>query len=205
MRRLVFFSFLCAAGLAGAPPVAADPSPTVETFEWSTVTSRARLGVMVIGITPELRKHFGAAEDRGVLIGRVEPRSAAEAAGLEVGDLIVEVRGERVDSAPDVLSALAPVKQGDTVSLSVIRDRKPMTLTAKLTTPPSTGADATPPRWLDDWFRDMRRSFDRPGRPGRPDRADRSDRADRPSWLDELLRPWHDRGLPSGGGSTKST
>lgn len=194
MRRLS--SLLCAAGLAVAPlSAAADPSPTVETFEWSTVTSRARLGVMVIGITPELRKHFGAAEDRGVLIGRVEPKSAAEAAGLEVGDVIVEVRGQRVDSAPDVLSALAPIKQGDTVSLSVIRDRKPMTLTAKLTTPPSTGADATPPRWLDDWFRDMRRSF------GRPDRADR---ADGPTWLDELLRPWHDRGL-KGGGSTTST
>lgn len=198
MRRLSLL--LCVAGLAVAPlAAAADPSPTVETFEWSTVTSRARLGVMVIGITPELRKYFGAAEDRGVLIGRVEPKSAAEAAGFEVGDVIVEVRGQRVDSAPDVLSALAPVKQGDTVSVSVIRGGKPMTLTAKLTTPPSTGADAAPPRWLDDWFRDMRRSFDR------PDRADRADRTDRPSWLDELLRPWHDRGLPSGGGSTKST
>jgi membrane-associated protease RseP (regulator of RpoE activity) len=196
MRRLFSCFLLCAAALAGAPSAAAEPSPTVETFEWSTVTSRARLGVMVIGITPELRKHFGAAEDRGVLIGRVEPKSAAEAAGLEVGDVIVEVRGQRVDSAPDVLSALAPVKQGDTVSLSVIRDRKPMTLMAKLTTPPSTGADAAPPRWLDDWFRDMRRSFDGPGRP---------DRSDRPSWFDELLRPWHERGQPSTSGSTKST
>jgi membrane-associated protease RseP (regulator of RpoE activity) len=194
MRRLS--SLLCAAGLAVAPlSAAADPSPapTVETFEWSTVTSRARLGVMVIGITPELRKHFGAAEDRGVLVGRVEAKSAAEAAGLEVGDVIVEVRGQSVDSAPDVLSALAPAKQGDSVSIAVIRDGKPMTLTAKLTTPPSTGADAAPPRWLDDWFRDMRRDLGRP------------DRADRPSWIDELLRPWHDRGLKSGGGSTKST
>lgn len=157
MRRLS--SLLCAAGLAVAPlSAAADPAPSVETFEWSTMTGRARLGVMVIGITPELRKHFGAADDRGVLIGRVEPTSAAAAAGLQVGDVIVEVRGVTVDSAPDVLSALAPAKQGDTVAISVIRDRRPLTLQAKMTTPPP-GADAAPPRWLDDWLDDIRRRF----------------------------------------------
>ena len=209
MRRLV--SLLCAAGLAVAPlSAAADPSPnpapsppgpapTVETFEWSTVTSRARLGVMVIGITSELRKHFGAAADRGVLVGRVEPRSAAEAAGLRVGDVIVEVRGEGVDTAGDVISALATVKQNDSVSIGVIRDRKPLTLTAKLTSPPTAGTDVAPPRWLDDWFQDMRRHFDR------PDRSDRPDRPDRSTWLDELLRPWRGGGGKPGGASTTST
>jgi membrane-associated protease RseP (regulator of RpoE activity) len=205
MQRL--FSLLCAAGLAVAPLSAAadpsrnpspDPSPTVETFEWSTVTSRARLGVMVIGITSELRKHFGAAADRGVLVGRVEPRSAAEAAGLAVGDVIVEVRGQSVDTAGDVISALATVKQDDSVSIGVVRDRKPLTLTAKLTTPPSAGADVTPPRWLDDWWEDMRRHFGRPERFG-PDRSDRS------TWLDELLRPWRNGGPRPGSTPTTST
>ena len=182
MRRL--FPLLCAAGLAVASsPAAADQtppqSPTIETFEWSTMTSRGRLGVMVVGITPELRKHFGAAEDRGILVGRVEPKSAAEAAGLRVGDVIVDVGGTSVDSAGDVLSALAPVKQGETVSLGVIRDRKPLTLQAKLTSAP-TDANIVPPRWIDDWFDDMRRRFQQPDRP------------DRPGWFEEMLRPWRD-------------
>jgi len=195
MRRLT--SLLCAAGLAVAPRVAvADPSPDVETFEWSTVTSRARLGVMVVGITPELRKHFGAADNRGVLVGRVEPKSAAEAAGLEVGDLIVEVHGRAIDTAGDVISALAPVKQGDTVPISVIRDRKPMTLQAKLTTAPSTSADAPRPRWLDDWFDDMRHRFDRPDRSAKQPRW--------PDWVEDLLRPWHDRGPDRTKGSTRT-
>jgi membrane-associated protease RseP (regulator of RpoE activity) len=177
MRRL--FSVLCAAGLAVAPlSAAADhPSterPQAETFEWSMVSSHGRLGVMVIGITPELRKHLGAAEDRGVLIARVDPKSAAATAGLQVGDVIVEVRGRAVDSAGDVLSALAPAKQGDAVSITVVRDRKPLTLQAKLTTPPPD-PNAMHPRWLDEWLDGMRHRFQQP---------DRSD------WLDEMLRVW---------------
>jgi membrane-associated protease RseP (regulator of RpoE activity) len=198
MRRL--FPLLCAAGLAVAPlSAAADRSPSdhppadrpqIETFEWSTATDHARLGVMVIGITPELRKHFGAAEDRGVLIARVEPKSAAATAGLEVGDLIVEVRGHAVDSAGDVLSALAPAKQGDPVSIAVIRDRRPLTLQAKLTTPPPR-ATAAPPRWLDDWFDEMRHRFRNP------------------DWFEDMLPPFpspkpeQDRG--TGGESSTRT
>ncbi len=191
MRRL--FPLLCAAGLAVAPSPAAAEPPEVETFEWSSMTSRARLGVMVIGITPELREHFGAAEDRGVLVGQVAPKSAAEAAGLQVGDVLVEVGGNAVDSAGDVLSALAPVKQGQGISLAVIRDRKPLTLRATLSAPPPDrgGAAATPPRWLDDWFDDLRRRFRGPDGPG---------------WFDEMLRPWNERERgPSRGGRTTQT
>jgi membrane-associated protease RseP (regulator of RpoE activity) len=198
MRRM--FPLLCAAGLAVAPlSAAADPPPSdrpstnrpqIETFEWSTATDHARLGVMVIGITPELRKHFGAAEDRGVLIGRVEPKSTAATAGLEVGDVIVEVRGRAVDSAGDVLSALAPAKQGDTVSIAVIRDHKPLTLQAKLTTPPPR-ATAAPPRWLNDWFEEMRRGFRNP------------------DWFENMLPPWPsprpEAGRGAGGESSTRT
>lgn len=194
MRRM--FPLLCAAGLAVAPlSAAADrPStdrpqtdrPQIETFEWSTATDHARLGVMVIGITPELRKHFGAADDRGVLIARVEPKSTAATTGLEVGDVIVEVRGRAVDSAGDVLSAIAPVKQGDTVSISVVRDHKPLTLQAKLTTPPAR-ATAAPPRWLDDWFEEMRRGFRNP------------------DWFEDMQPPWPSPKPEAGRGAESST
>jgi membrane-associated protease RseP (regulator of RpoE activity) len=197
MRRLSFL--LCAAGIAVAPlPAAADrapspspsPSPSIETFEWSMVSEHGRLGAMVIGITPELRKHFGAREDRGVLIARVEPKSAAEAAGLQVGDVLTEVQGRTVDSASDVLSALAPVKQGESASLTVIRDGKSMTLHAKLTTPPASAASAARPRWLDDWFDEMHRRLRGP---------DHSD------WFEDMLRSWPwGPSLDQGKGSSSS-
>ena len=101
-------ALLLAAGVAatcGLP--AAMAAPDVETFEWSTMTSKGRLGVMVTGLTPELRTYFGTDKDRGVLVARVEERSAAATAGLRVGDVIVEVRGHKIEDGADVIAALA--------------------------------------------------------------------------------------------------
>lgn len=160
MRRL--HVLLLTAGLLAAPASAvAGPDrrieipPSDDTFEWSMSTGRARLGVMVIGLTPELRSHFGAPADRGVLVGKVQPGSAAASAGLTVGDVLLEVQGDRVESAFDVLSALGERKKGDTVTLSVIRERKPLTLTARLTEDGARRPTMRWPRWIEDWFESM--------------------------------------------------
>src|SRR4051794_19560494 len=116
MRR--FHALLIAAGLAAMPAsAAAGPSddswsmPQVfEKYELST--SRGRLGVMVMSLTPELRKHFGAADDRGVLVAHVAPGTPAAAAGITVGDVIVTVRGHAIGAAADVLTALDDVSRG---------------------------------------------------------------------------------------------
>jgi membrane-associated protease RseP (regulator of RpoE activity) len=158
MRRIP--ALLCVvAGLAAAPAsVTAGPSTdpgstarsqTVEKLEWST--AKARLGVMVMSLTPELRMHFNAPEDRGVLVARVEPSTPAATAGIEVGDVIVAVRGEKIDAAPDVLSALADVRAGAHATIELVRDGKSRTLDATL-------ADSVPtstmsPLWLGDWIR----------------------------------------------------
>jgi len=157
MRR--FHALLIAAGLAAAPlGAAAGPFPTApstqahsyEHFEWST--SKGRLGVMVMGLTPELRKHLGAGEDRGVLVARVEAGTPAAAAGVAVGDVIVSVRGQTIDGASDVLSAVADADEGQEVTVDVIRAGKPLTLKAKLT----DGSTATFERpWSTfPWLRD---------------------------------------------------
>src|SRR5687767_969983 len=139
MRR--FQTLLIAAGLAAAPVGAvaeplhkqAPPPQTVDKIERTEVSSKGRLGATVIRLTPELRKHFGAAEDRGVLVASVRPGSAAAAAGLRVGDLIVDVRGRGIDGAADVLSALADARKGQDVTIGIVRDRKPMSIAVKLT------------------------------------------------------------------------
>jgi S1-C subfamily serine protease len=138
MRRIP--ALLCVAGLATAPAsVAAGPSSehlsttrsqTVENFEWST--AKGRLGVLVMGLTPELRKHFGASEQRGVLGAHVDPGTPAAAAGIEVGDVIVGVDGRNIEAASDVLSALADVGKREHASIEIVRDGKSRTLEATL-------------------------------------------------------------------------
>jgi hypothetical protein len=185
MRR--FQALLMAAGLAAAPASAVagptnDSRPhTFEKFEFST--SKGRLGVMVMSLTPELRKHFGAAEDRGVLVARVEPGTPADAAWLAVGDDIDEVQGKTIDRAPDVLSALADVNKGQRATIQLVRDGKPRTLQATLADrpmpwfgwrwledlmkPPAPPKRSTMP-FEDDWFR----PFHELVRPAKPHETD---------------------------------
>lgn len=158
MRRIP--ALLCVAGLAAAPASAVagpskDPwstpqSQTVERFEWST--SKGRLGVMVMSLTPELRKYFGAADDQGVLVAHVEPGTPAAKAGIEVGDVIVDVRGRKIDTASDVLSAVDDLGNGEHVKVTVVRDRTSRSLDATFTNNATTNAAWSPP-WLRDWMK----------------------------------------------------
>jgi membrane-associated protease RseP (regulator of RpoE activity) len=90
------------------------------------------LGVSLLGITPELRAHYGAPKDSGVLVARVEKDSAAAKAGLEVGDILTSVAGEHVESPVEVTRALRGHKKGETVKLEVTRNRATKSLTATL-------------------------------------------------------------------------
>ncbi len=158
MRRIP--ALLCVAGLATTPASAvAEPSndpwsttqsQTVEKFEWST--SKGRLGVMVMGLTPELRKHFGAPEDGGVIVARVDPGTPAAKAGIVVGDVIVAVHGKKVDGASDVLSALAGVGKGEHAKIELVREGKPRTLDATIADNALASATWSPPS-LQDWMK----------------------------------------------------
>jgi len=93
---------------------------------------RGHVGVEVLPLTEELRRHFGVPEDRGIMISRVVPDSPAETAGLEAADIVTAIDGEMVDS-PAVLSRTVRGKQpGDSVSLEVWRDGRPETFAVEV-------------------------------------------------------------------------
>lgn len=78
-------------------------SVEVEAFEWSS--GQGRLGLMLEGLTPQLRSYFGAPNDAGLLVAQVAPDSPAAKAGVQVGDVITQVNRQRVQSADDIVSA----------------------------------------------------------------------------------------------------
>ena len=84
--------------------------------------SRPVLGVQLVDTTPELRVHLGATEDAGVLVGKVLEDMPAETAGIEVGDLIIAVDGDDIESSGDLIHALMN-KAGETITIDVVRDR----------------------------------------------------------------------------------
>ena len=96
------------------------------------MAGRARLGVSVQSLTPELEEYFGA-KNGGVLVSSVAPDSAAAKAGVKAGDVITTINGRGVNDTGDLMQELRELS-GE-VTIGVIRDRKEMTLKATLEQP----------------------------------------------------------------------
>ncbi len=77
---------------------------------------------MGVSVTDQL-KGFGA------YVASVEPGSAAAAAGIRAGDIIVELGGHEISAIADITRALRDYKVGDSTSVTVYRSRQVLELT----------------------------------------------------------------------------
>lgn len=101
------------------------------------VESGGFLGVQLTDLTPELRSHFGAPEEAGVMVASIVEQSAAEAAGLAVGDIITSVDGEAVASASELSHMVRRHEAGEAVELEVWSGNAFRAVTATLGEPPA--------------------------------------------------------------------
>jgi S1-C subfamily serine protease len=106
---------------------------------------RAYLGVRMGTVTGDLADELNLPQDSGALIDSVEDSGPAEEAGLraslrddltgeitEPGDLIVSVDGDPVQSADDVVGAVAGKKPGDTLEIEFYRGDDKRTVRVEL-------------------------------------------------------------------------
>lgn len=93
---------------------------------------RVFLGVHLVDLTPELREHFGAPRDRGVMVGRVEADSPAAAAGIRVGDLITAVDGRPIAGSIQLMARIGHRRQGEQVAVELRRDGARLEVRAEL-------------------------------------------------------------------------
>ncbi len=93
---------------------------------------RGRLGVYVQDLTQKLAKAFGIDKEHGAVVSQVVPNSPAEKAGLKEGDVITELDGKAVTSAAQLRNDVGLMRVGKSVSLTVMRDGKTMTVDAVL-------------------------------------------------------------------------
>jgi membrane-associated protease RseP (regulator of RpoE activity) len=105
---------------------------------------RGYLGVHLVELTDELRRHFGAEGEAGVLVSRIEPDSPAARAGLSVGDVLVAIDGEAVTSSWDVKRRIAPHAAGEVAELTVVRAGRERRLAATLEDRPARVVDVAP-------------------------------------------------------------
>ncbi|MGC3989977.1 MAG: DegQ family serine endoprotease [Chthoniobacteraceae bacterium] len=83
--------------------------------------SNALDGITVDDITPEARDRFNIGDDvKGALITDIDENSAGADAGLQVGDVIVEIDRQPVKSADQAIKLSDSVKKGQKTLLRVI-------------------------------------------------------------------------------------
>ena len=97
-----------------------------ESVQAQTKGSQIMLGITIQDITEELSEQYSMPV--GVYIREVSELSAAERAGLQKGDIIVEFAGEPVTCADDLNALKAEQTPGDTVEVKIDRNSKEMTL-----------------------------------------------------------------------------
>jgi len=85
---------------------------------------RGWLGVSIQALTPDMKKHFGLKEDRGVVINQIFENSPAEKAGLKEEDIILQYNGKDITDPTQLRNLVANTPPGKEVELKVFRDGK---------------------------------------------------------------------------------
>lgn len=93
---------------------------------------RGTLGIETQDVDDRLAKGLGLESARGALVTRVYPGSAAAAAGLQAGDVVLTANGQRIDNSPSLHNFEGLQDVGSRIALELRREGKPLQVTATL-------------------------------------------------------------------------
>ena len=130
-------------GIGFAIPVNMARSIMDQLLKYGSV-KRGLLGVSIYSLTPDMAKSLNIPNTQGVLVSQVSEGSAAEKAGIRVGDVITSINDQPTKSNSDLRNAIGLSRLGEKLDVALIRDRKPIHVTAVITELPTTAAAATP-------------------------------------------------------------
>lgn len=94
--------------------------------------TRGWLGIQLDEVTTELAAALGLKNKAGVLVNDVIDGTPAADAGLEAGDVIIEIAGTKVDNPNALSRRVASFPPGEKVRVKVLRDSKQKTLNVTL-------------------------------------------------------------------------
>ena len=124
-------------GLVFASMLDGDPSRL--RMVYSLLFSLPGTPVLFYGEEIGMAENLDVPVESGAVIVEVVPGTAADEAGLERGDVIVEIDGQDVTSAANVGTIVRGKEPGDKVEITFYRGDEQQTVTATLGSRPVTG------------------------------------------------------------------
>jgi serine protease Do len=90
------------------------------------------LGIGMNDVTPDNAHFFNLPDASGAIVAQVTPDSPASRAGLQTGDVIAQLNGNKVQNGNDLQVTVSELAPGAKLDLGIIRNGKPMTIDATL-------------------------------------------------------------------------
>ena len=87
-------------------------------------TQRGWLGVVIRPVDASLAKAADLQEVSGVIIEQVNASSAADQAGLQPGDVVIAIDGQKINTTPDFMGKVGQHRPGDALRFEFIRKQK---------------------------------------------------------------------------------
>jgi serine protease Do/serine protease DegQ len=126
-------------GIGFAIPVNMARSIMDQLLKYGSV-KRGLLGVNIYSLTPDMAKSLNITNTQGVLVSQVTEGSAADKAGIKPGDVITSINGQTIKSNSELRNAIGLSRVGDQLDVALVRERKPMHVTATITDIPTPKA-----------------------------------------------------------------
>lgn len=119
------------AGCSFAVPVNIVKKITEDLMDFGTV-QRAVLGISMINNSEKVMEEMKLSSSEGVYIGEVVNGGAAQKAGVNKGDILLSINGEKMKSASEVQEIINRFRPGEKISLGILRGKDEKTLEATL-------------------------------------------------------------------------
>jgi serine protease Do/serine protease DegQ len=129
-------------GIGFAIPVNMARSIMDQLITYGSV-KRGLLGVNIVTLTPDTAKALSLPDNsQGVLVSQVTDESAAAKAGIRPGDVITAINGVSIKSNTELRNAIGLSRIGEKLDVALIRDRKPLHVSATIVDIPQTTGGA---------------------------------------------------------------
>lgn len=116
---------------------AEEAIPVIESLKKGVSPQRGYLGIGIQPVGADMADALGIEKNRGEFVTRTVPGEAADKAGLKEGDIVLKVNGRDVTPDDTLSYIVANIKPGTKIPLDILREGKPMRLTATVGTRPS--------------------------------------------------------------------
>jgi serine protease DegS len=99
---------------------------------------RGWLGIEIQELTPRLAESFEVGDRSGLIIAGIFRNGPAHQAGLQPGDVLLQIAGEPVTGSRTAMNRIARFKPGEKVELGILRNGHEMSLSATIAERPQT-------------------------------------------------------------------